>query len=64
MAGLVALGICIEFAQDALTASRRADTADVVANTLGVLVGWCVQRTRLRDALVRIDAWIASRARG
>ena len=64
MAGLVALGVGIEFAQEALTASRRADIADVVANTLGVLLGWSVQRTRLRDGLIRIDAWIAARTRG
>jgi VanZ family protein len=56
MAGLVALGIGIEFAQDALTTSRRADVADVGANTLGVLLGWSVQRMRLREALVWIEA--------
>lgn len=64
IAGLVTLGVGIEFAQEAFTASRRADVADVVANTLGVLLGWSVQRTRLRDGLVRIDAWIAGRTRG
>lgn len=64
MAGLVALGVGIEFAQEALTASRRADAADAVANTLGVALGWSVQRTRLRDALVHIDGWIAARTRG
>lgn len=61
MAGLVALGIGIEIAQEALTATRRADLADVGANTLGVLLGWGVQRTRLRGALAWIDAALASR---
>lgn len=56
MGGLVALGIGIEFAQGALTVSRRADAADVVANTFGVLLGWSLQRTRLRTALVGIEA--------
>lgn len=59
MAGLVALGIGIEFAQDALTATRRADLADVGANTLGVLLGWSVHRTRLCASLVWIEAALA-----
>ncbi|GHA78463.1 VanZ family protein [Cognatilysobacter bugurensis] len=58
MLGLVALGIGIELAQDALTATRRADAADVVANTLGVLLGWSLQRTRLREMLVALEAWL------
>lgn len=59
MAGLLALGIGVEFAQEALTTTRRADIADVGANTLGVLLGWSVERTRLREALVWIDAALA-----
>lgn len=59
MAGLVALGVGIEFAQAALTATRLADIADVGANTLGALLGWSVQRMRLREALVWIDAALA-----
>lgn len=42
--GLVALGISLEGAQAALTASRLADPADMVANALGVALGWWVGR--------------------
>ncbi|MGH8076660.1 MAG: VanZ family protein [Lysobacter sp.] len=38
-AGLVALGLGLEFAQAQLTDSRSGDLRDAVANTLGVLVG-------------------------
>jgi VanZ family protein len=53
--GLVALGIALELAQEALTDARMLDPRDAVANTLGVLVGALVVRTPLRDALLRID---------
>lgn len=42
--GLVALGMSLEGAQAALTASRLADPADMVANALGVALGWWVGR--------------------
>src|SRR5918992_3871322 len=38
-AGFVALGIVLEFAQNAL-GYRTLDLADMGANTLGVLLGW------------------------
>ena len=42
--GLVALGIALEGAQAALTASRVADPGDMLANTLGVALGWGLGR--------------------
>lgn len=38
-AALIALGVGLEFAQGALTVSRQADSADALANALGVLAG-------------------------
>lgn len=53
---MLLLGIAIEFAQGAITQSRRADAIDVLANTLGVLVGWALRFMRVRHLLQRIDA--------
>ena len=55
-AGLVALGIAIELAQDALTTTRMMDAGDVLANTLGVLLGLATHFAPMRDALARYDA--------
>lgn len=53
--GLVLLGIAIEGAQSALTASRVADAGDVLANLVGVLLGMGLRWTRGADMLRRID---------
>jgi VanZ family protein len=42
--GLVLLGAALEGAQAALTVSRLADPGDLVANTLGVALGWGLGR--------------------
>ena len=52
--GLVGLGIGIEFAQGALTATRMADPMDVLANSIGVVAGLSLAFTPLRDLLVRL----------
>lgn len=52
-AGLVLMGIGIEFAQGALTSNRMADPMDAVANTIGVLAGMATALTPLRDILLR-----------
>jgi len=54
--GLVALGVALELAQEALTQTRMLDPRDAAANTLGVLLGMLVARTPLRDLLLKIDA--------
>lgn len=55
VAGLIALGIGVEFAQSALTDSRSGDSADAVANSLGALAGLLVAVTPLGDLLERIE---------
>jgi VanZ family protein len=52
---LVALGIGMEFAQGALTDYRMRDPRDAVANTLGVLLGLAVAKTRLQGLLQALD---------
>lgn len=51
--GLVLLGIAIEFAQGALTATRTADAMDALADTIGVLAGLATALTPWRDLLLR-----------
>ncbi len=53
--GLVAMGVCIEFAQGALTDTRSADPLDALANTIGVAVGLATVFTPLRDLLLRLQ---------
>jgi len=53
--GLVAMGVCIEFAQGALTATRSADAFDALANTIGVVLGLATALTPLRDVLLRLQ---------
>jgi len=52
---LVAMGVCIEFAQGALTETRSADPFDALANTVGVSVGLMTAFTPLRDLLLRLQ---------
>lgn len=51
---LVGMGIALEFAQGAFTATRMADPHDALANTLGVLAGLATLATPLRDLLLRL----------
>lgn len=53
-AGLLALGVGIEFAQALFTTTRAMEAADVVADTVGIVAGLAVALTPLRDALLRI----------
>lgn len=52
---LIALGVGLEIAQGALTASRQADSADALANTLGVFAGLLLAPTPLARVLLRLD---------
>ena len=52
----MAFGIGIEAAQQAFTATRQADAADVLANAAGVALGQLVAFTRLSGLLAAIDA--------
>lgn len=51
--GLAALGMALEIAQGALTATRSFDLADELANCSGVLLGLAFAFTPLRDLLLR-----------
>lgn len=55
-AGLVVLGVGLEYAQALLTDSRLGDLRDAMANTLGVLAGLLTASTRLARLLQRLDA--------
>ncbi|MQP75841.1 VanZ family protein [Stenotrophomonas sp. MYb238] len=52
---LVAMGVCIELAQGALTDTRSADPFDALANTIGVAIGLATAFTPLRDLLLRLQ---------
>ena len=60
-AGLVAMGIGLEFAQGAFTVDRMADPMDALANTLGALGGLAIALTPLRDLLLRWETRAARR---
>jgi len=53
--GLIGLGIGLEFAQGAWTVSRMADSADALANSLGVLGGLMLGPTPLGGFLVWLE---------
>ena len=53
--GLVFLGIGIEIAQGLFTVDRSADPFDALANTLGVLAGMLLVRTRFREIALGLD---------
>jgi VanZ family protein len=57
-AGLIALGVGLEVAQGALTVSRQADSADALANSLGVLAGLVLAATPVSRALEWLEARI------
>jgi VanZ family protein len=59
-AALIALGVGLEVAQGALTVSRMADSADALANSLGVFAGLVLAATPAARALL----WVEGRLRG
>ena len=52
---LAMLGIDLEVAQGALTTTRTMDSADAMANSLGVLAGLATSLTPWRNALLRFE---------
>jgi len=60
-AGLIALGVALEFAQANLTDSRSGDAADALANSLGALAGLWLSRTPVALWLQRLDRRLAPR---
>jgi len=60
-AGLIALGVALEFAQANLTDSRSGDAADALANSLGALAGLWLARTPIALWLQRVDRRLGPR---
>lgn len=54
-AGLVLLGVGIEFAQAAFTTDRSGDPMDALADTIGVLFGLATLATPWCDSLLRMQ---------
>ncbi len=57
--GFVILGIAIEFLQK-FTGYRTYEEADMVADAIGVALGWMLARTPMRHMLTWIDDALAS----
>lgn len=55
VAGLIAMGVGLEFAQATLTDSRSGDGIDALANSLGALAGLFVARTPVALWLLWVD---------
>ena len=53
--GLILLGVALEFAQGAMGV-RFMEVTDMVANALGVVIGWVLTRTPVGEVLSRLDA--------
>ena len=51
LVALIALGVILELAQGGLTATRKPDPRDALANALGVLLGGALVFTPVRNAL-------------
>ncbi len=54
-----AMGVALEFLQG-LTDYRSFEVADMVANTVGAGLGWCLVQTPLKFGLARAERWIAA----
>jgi VanZ family protein len=59
-AALLALGVALEFAQ-ARTGYRSFDVRDMLADALGIAMGMVLWLTPWRDALARVERWLATR---
>jgi glycopeptide antibiotics resistance protein len=59
-AALVVFGLLIEILQGALTATRTADPVDLMADSVGVLVGWGLARAGFDGVLARVEARLFS----
>ncbi|MGO1072381.1 VanZ family protein [Lysobacter sp. CA199] len=55
VAGLIAMGVGLEYAQATLTDSRSGDAVDALANSLGALSGLFLARTPVALWLQRVD---------
>lgn len=61
-AALIALGVALEFVQASMSNDRAGDSADALANTLGVLAGLLTAHTPLARLLLGVERrWMAAR---
>ena len=54
-----AMGVAMEFLQG-LTDYRSLEVADMIANTVGAGLGWCLVQTPLKSALTLAERWIVA----
>jgi VanZ family protein len=62
-AGLIALGITLEFIQRVI-GYRSFDYFDMLSNALGVMLGWLLARTRFSKALVYLERALHAYSKG
>lgn len=55
----IALGISVEFFQPQITADRRFDDGDMLANSAGAMLAWVTLRTPVGGWLWKLDARLA-----
>ena len=60
-ASLVAFGLAIEAAQDAMNLGRSAEALDMAANVLGVAIGLAIALRWSGEWAQRFEAWLATR---
>ena len=58
---LLAMGIAIEFAQGAMHLGRSADVKDVLANSIGIVIGLILSFAGLGRWAQWIDSWTRAR---
>jgi len=58
-AAFAAMGVALEFLQG-LTDYRSLEVADMIANTVGAGLGWCLVQTPLKSALTLAERWIVA----
>lgn len=54
---LMALGVALEFVQG-LTGYRSQDVYDMLANSIGVMLGWLMAPPRLPNVLELVERWL------
>ena len=54
----VAMGVALEFGQAQVSRYRILDTADMLANSAGIIVGWVLVKTPLPLTIHRIEQWL------
>jgi VanZ family protein len=59
--GLLALGLSIEVLQGVMNVGRSAEALDMLANTVGVLVGLTIALGLTGHWALRVESWLARR---